>query len=528
MDVQNRFNVFLVISLSVTLLKVLLIPSYRSTDFEVHRNWLAITSSLPLKQWYTEATSQWTLDYPPFFAYFEWLLSSFAGHFDPKMLNITADAYESKNAIYFQRATVIVSDLVYLYAAYVWMKVIDNSEDSIVGRDLEPRDKWFSSSTVMAILFLFNPGLLIVDHVHFQYNGMLSGLLLLSLARMVQNKPVESALWFAVLLNLKHIYVYIAPAYFIFLLRNYCFDRHFNIKLSMLLKLGVTVLSVTAISFGPFIATGQLSNVIRRLFPFKRGLSHAYWAPNFWAIYNTADKVLAVALSKKTNASMSSGLVQEFEHSVLPNISPLVTFAMVALSSVPMLAHLWTKCHFLPDSSVHKLFLRSVVICAYCSYLFGWHVHEKAILLIILPLTPLVFYSEQDASIFLTLSATGIFSLFPLLHRVAETPTKILLSLMYFLYAKQALEETWAEGEEEPVRKGNQEPWIAPSMLSKLEKLYLYGFLGLQMYYSFGNRLLGLDEKLPFLPLMLTSFYCSLGVIYSWLKFYRHSLSVED
>lgn len=52
------------------------------------------------------------LDYPPFFAYFEKLLSIPASFIDPKIVDLTNLNYDSWSVIAYQRTTVILTELV--------------------------------------------------------------------------------------------------------------------------------------------------------------------------------------------------------------------------------------------------------------------------------------------------------------------------------------------------------------------------------------------------------------------------------
>lgn len=58
-----------------------------------------------------------------------------------------------------------------------------------------------------------------------------------------------------------------------------------------------------------------------------------------------------------------------------------------------------------------------IVTCAYSSFLFGWHVHEKAILLISLPFSLLSIDDAKLAKNYFILNTIGNYSLFPLLFK---------------------------------------------------------------------------------------------------------------
>ncbi|KAF5364244.1 hypothetical protein D9756_000732 [Leucocoprinus leucothites] len=401
------------ILLASTALKLLLYPAYRSTDFEVHRNWLAITHSLPISKWYYDTTSEWTLDYPPFFAYFEKLLSVPAYFLDHNIVDLNNLNYDSWSVIAYQRTTVILTELV-LGAALV--KFTRSAIDP-------PTQRIISAS-----IFL-HPGFLIVDHIHFQYNGLLFGILLWSIFMARHGNKLASGVLFAILLNFKHIYMYLAPAYFIYLLRSFCMTPSGRPEIKNFVSLANAVIGVFLASFGPFILMGQIPQVLSRLFPFTRGLNHAYWAPNFWALVTALDRVLLqfakrsgfdIPINDPGVASTSRGLVGDTVFAVIPNVKPMHTFVITLIFQSVVLIKLWRN-------PTYKSFLTALTLCGYSSFLFGWHVHEKAVLLFLVPLSLLAAERHAYFRTFILCSVAGIFGLFPLIftpggknHRVTK------------------------------------------------------------------------------------------------------------
>ena len=65
-------------------------------------------------------TSQWTLDYPPLFAWFEWLLAQVARLFDPGMLTVQEQPYLTPATLVFQRLSVICADMVLFVGVRRW------------------------------------------------------------------------------------------------------------------------------------------------------------------------------------------------------------------------------------------------------------------------------------------------------------------------------------------------------------------------------------------------------------------------
>jgi alpha-1,3-glucosyltransferase len=517
----DRATFLVLFFLGTTALKLLLQPSYRSTDFEVHRNWLAITYSLPIHKWYFNNTSEWTLDYPPFFAYFQWVLAQTGAalNWDPEMLRISAAPYASDPTVLFQRLSVAVTDVLLLVGILVWVQTIPAATGSP------------SRIGTLAMMTLASAGLLMVDHMHFQYNGMLLGILFLSMAALRKGWILAGAALFASLLMFKHLFLSLAPVYFVYLLSSYCYTHppppgkeiKSRFRPVPFLLLASTVLAVFAAALGPLLFAHsstpslQLHQLGRRLFPFGRGIVHAYWAPNMWALYCLEDLGLA-ALSRRLHLpfldrsrpssapTWTSGLVQVIEPEVLPPVSPLLAAVLTILSMVPALVLVWKR-------PTPRNFLLGLFQTGLSAFMLGYHVHEKAVLVPVMvgALLACSYNRSSYGRLFFWLSTIGYASLLPLFPPLSpDSLTAFLLIHLHALGSWFGLGKEGLLGGE-----GGGE-----GAFSLLESLYLAGLECMLWTVAVIHPLFAQD-RFPFGACLVSSVYCSTGMVGVWAESYR-------
>jgi len=273
------------------------------------------------------------------------------------------------------------------------------------------------------------------------------------------------------------------------------------------LKLGFGILGILGTAIGPFAYWGQIPQLLSRLFPFSRGLCHAYWAPNIWAMYSFTDRVfiyvaphLGIPVDISAVNSVTRGLVGDTSFAVLPEVTPRSTFIITLIFQILCLIKL-----FLRPSYDH--FIGAVTLCGYASFIFGWHVHEKAILLVIIPFSLLALKDRRYFSAFRPLAVAGHVSLFPLLFTAPEFPLKTIYTVIWLIVFLITFDQLV------PVSPSPRE-----FLLDRPATLFIVISIPLIIYTSLVHRL-AFGDKYEFLPLMFTSSYSALGVVGSWLGF---------
>ena len=116
----------------------------------------------------------------------------------------------------------------------------------------------------------------------------------------------------------------------------------------------------------------------------------------------------------------------------------VLTLAAQIVSTVPLVVTELTYANTLQPALLKlfinptwETFVSTITLCGYASFLFGWHVHEKAILLVIIPFSLLALKDKRYLGAFRPLAVAGHVSLFPLLFTAMEFPVKVVYTIFW-------------------------------------------------------------------------------------------------
>jgi alpha-1,3-glucosyltransferase len=198
--------------------------------------------------------------------------------------------------------------------------------------------------------------------------------------------------------------------------------------------------------------------------------------------------------------SVTRGLVGDTAFAVLPDITPRLCFILTVLfQSIPLM-RLFARPSW-------DAFIGAVTLCGYASFLFGWHVHEKAILLVLIPFSLIALKDRRHLSAFRPLVVSGHVSLFPLIFTPAEFPVKTVYTIFWLVLFLMVFDR---------LAPASKRPRFF--LFDRLTIIYIAVSIPLILYCSLLHQVI-FGNRYEFLPLMFMSSYSAVGVVVSWVGY---------
>ncbi|XP_065168718.1 dolichyl pyrophosphate Man9GlcNAc2 alpha-1,3-glucosyltransferase [Atheta coriaria] len=375
-------------------------------DYEAQRHWMEITVNLPMNQWYHNTSSNnleyWGLDYPPLTAYHSYLNGLIAWIINPNFVQLNnSRGYESEEHKLFMRYTVILADILIYIPSVVIFYLINHKNTT--------RHTKLPLQSIITLSLLY-PGLILIDHGHFQYNCISLGFTILAIAALSAQYDIIASIMFCLSVNYKQMELYHAFPFFLYLLSS-CIPKPGASALSgivKLFKIAITVLVTFSLLWLPFLfKLEDTLQVIHRLFPIARGLFEDKVA-NVWCALN---------------------ILYKFRDYCPVQMVRYCTIATLA-ALLPSSANLFLNPSF-------KKFIPALINSSLAFFLFSYQVHEKSILLAAIPV--MLYLPQKPLQCFWFLYISS-FSMLPLLIKDKLVIAYLSLTLFYltsFVYCHE-------------------------------------------------------------------------------------------
>lgn len=398
-------------------------------DYEAQRHWMEITTNLPLKDWYRNTTDNhldyWGLDYPPLTAYHMYLCGTLAGFINANFTKLhDSRGHESETHKLFMRTTVLIGDiLIYIPALilyyYTCVQLDKKKEESKKNQKKGNNNKSVLSLKIFdpslsVVLGLLYPGLILIDHGHFQYNSISLGLFICAVICILHRWHISASIFFCLALNYKQMELYHSLPFFFYLLST-CIPKPGQTALSGLVylsKISLTVIIAFSLIWLPFLFDIEdIRQVLHRQFPVARGVFEDK-VSNIWCALNVVFKF-------KTR----------FDNFQMMRICLFTTLSAILPSSVDL---------FLRPNV--KKFVLALINSSLGFFLFSYQVHEKTILLAAIPVLLYFPYAPFTCFWFLCIS---VFSMTPLFVKDQLIIAFIALVVFYIVSFRVCIEHSF-------------------------------------------------------------------------------------